>query len=57
MEEVYLESREILPTHCMNFFFFFFFFLRTQCNIIKEDWLNQPKVQKRIVVEHRSFTH
>ena len=39
------------------FFFFFSFFLRKKLNnIIKKDWLNQPKIQKKVVVEYPPST-
>ena len=42
---------------CFSFFFFHFFFLRKKLNnIIKKDRLNQPKIQKKVVVEHPPST-
>ena len=40
-----------------QFCFSFFLFLRKKLNnIIKKDWLNQPKIQKKVMVEHLPST-
>ena len=47
----------IFSVTVLFFFFFFILFLRKKLNnIIKKDRLNQPEIQKKVVVEHPPST-